>query len=101
MKVNIGDYKKDGTRKTKVKISRDDIYSLDATLALVILPALKKYRENEGGRPCDISEEEWHEIIDKMIKSFQMKIDDDTWEDAQEMQEGFELFGEWYQNLWI
>ena len=103
MKVSIGKYKKDGTRRTKVEISKDDIFSLDYTLTLVILPCLKAYREENRGCPAYILPEKWDEIIDKMIKSFEMKIDDCgyTIDEDEEMQEGFELFGKWYQHLWI
>lgn len=62
MKVNIGDYPKGGKpRKVKVEISGNDCYCLFATLALVIAPALVKYRKYaEGVTPgCMMSEEHW------------------------------------------
>lgn len=45
MKVNIGKYPKKGQRKIKVEVDNDDTWSLDYTLALIILPALKKYKK--------------------------------------------------------
>lgn len=100
MKVSIGKYKKDGTRRTKIEISKEDIFSLDHTLALVILPALKVYKEASAGCPACVLPKKWDEILDKIIKSFEMKIND-GYQDEDEMQEGFELFGKWYQHLWF
>lgn len=49
MKVNIGPYK--DIRKVEVKIDRYDLWSLDNTLALIILPALKQLKEVKRGAP--------------------------------------------------
>jgi hypothetical protein len=51
MKVNLGKYNKNSDRHTKVTIERFDTYSLDHTLALVILPALLQLKENQQGIP--------------------------------------------------
>lgn len=52
MKVNIGPYK-DGNKKRKVKIKIDgyDIWSMDHTLAMIILPMLKKLKKAKCGTP--------------------------------------------------
>lgn len=95
-------------RKEKVKIHKYDSYSADHTLALIILPVLKQLRESKHGSPGDMpafqqtseytdqmsfdfyaqndsfawemGHQQWKEIIDKMIWSFE-QIVDDNWEE--------------------
>jgi len=46
VKVKIGNYpKNDSGRKVFVEVSEHDTFNLDATLAEIILPSLKKYLE--------------------------------------------------------
>ena len=42
----------------------------------------------------------WHEILDKMIYSFDEILKDDS-TDQDKIQEGLELFVKYYMNLWI
>lgn len=58
-------------RKVKVKYHDYDTWSLDHTLALIILPGLKQLRDTQHGHPADLSEEGWDEILYKMIFSFE------------------------------
>lgn len=101
MKVDIGPYKpfsasnKSNRRKIKVHVDRYDTFSLDHTLALVILPCLIQLRKSQQGIPVvkdtegDPNQESfdfgddlesmqyekntqaWNEIMDKIIWSFQ------------------------------
>lgn len=102
MKVNIGKYPKGNSeRKIEVHIEPFDTYSLDHTLALIILPALLQLKATKHGVPSEfadmLGEEEsgqdsfdfvkedhnwafdekckqWEEILDKMIWSFQQIV---------------------------
>lgn len=60
-------------RRIKVKIDDYDTWNLDYTLALIILPALKAYKNNhDSSYPGDLkSHEEWEAVLDKMIWSFE------------------------------
>jgi len=177
MKVNIGKFPKgNGDRRVNVEIENFDTWSLDHTLALIILPALIQLKQTKHGIPSEFGEvggadydcqdsfdfyketynesfnkacEQWEEILDKMIwsfeqlakddydrlyhhgkgeydfvvsdtqypnpitgkleKTFQMvdKNPDEHWYDSeghqlheQRIQEGLELFGKYYRNLW-
>jgi len=156
-----------------VKIDRWDTWSMDHTLADIILPMLKQLKETKHGAPhtddtdvpeylrstmCQPKEYEWDTddlwfkrwdwILDEMIFAFECKVDD-SWEDAfrsgkhdiiqvpvdkdgnevpkgqhkyyqmkdgpnntykcdyegmkkveERIQNGFRLFGRYYQNLW-
>lgn len=94
MKVEISDYPEDGCDRTySVEVSDHDIFSTDETLAIVILPVLKKLREAKLGAPDvrneDVPEElrkdpdlelwktdenwhaRWEYVLDRMIWSFE------------------------------
>lgn len=109
-------------RKEIVKIDEYDTWNLDITLAIVILPSLKKFREDVQSYPTFKNEEDiedgfahWLSIIDKMIFSFEHVIDSE-WENdyfkegrmdkegyeqmENRIQEGLKLFGEYYRALW-
>jgi len=127
-------------RISYVKIDRYDTWSMDSTLADIILPMLKQLKETKHGSPFtdmeDVPEhlrgtttEEWdaqltfdfyqeHKIkegmndiharwdwiMDEMIFAFEMKAKDTdwsaSWEECQRMENGFRLFGKYYQGLW-
>lgn len=179
MKVKIGQYPKKRLtqRKVNIEIENFDTWSLDHTLALIILPALLQLKESKHGVPAEFADvggadyehqqsfdfyketyneafdkgcERWDEILDKMIWSFQQLAFDDYeklyhhgstdygWEEdsssqffnsitnqvetvyklidknadqhwydhighklhEERIQEGLELFGKYYRNLW-
>jgi len=152
-------------RKIKIHIDKYDTWNMDSTLALIIVPMLKQLKETADHSPMmtaheqssegssqlcfpfyaegdkdawDHGHEEWQEILDKMIWSFEqvntdwekqfqsgkldftfvkdeetnlMKVEygpNNTYKYDEEalakhierMQEGFELFGKYYRNLW-
>jgi hypothetical protein len=107
-------------RTVKVHIDHYDVWSLDHTLALIILPALKQLKKDNTGHPCGVSsapdpvcgkcdcEKEWHTIMDTMIWSFEQIAEDDInfhtpeeYKAQQErIQEGLMLFGKYFQTLW-
>lgn len=178
MKVSLSKYPKGNKhRKVDVKIENFDTWSLDHTLASIILPALIQLKHTKHGVPSEftgsiggdfdrnlvfdfIKEDnsevfdrlcsKWDEVLDKMIWSFlQLSIEEDydskyhhgkidfswiesdhkytdpitgkvetTWEMKDEnpgghwydqigqqehdkrIQEGLELFGKYFRNLW-
>lgn len=104
MKLNIGKYKKNGNRRINIQIESFDTWSLDHTLAHIILPALLQLKATKHGIPSefaivggedyesqesfdfykethtesfDIACRRWDEILDKMIWSFQQLAFDD------------------------
>lgn len=128
MKVKI-------TNKKKiVKLKPYDTYSMDMTLAIIILPMLKQLKKNKKGAPWVDSEDvpkelhtespdnplwfkKWEFIMDEMIYAFKTHLSD--WDlvelpdgsytsisnkKRKKIQErldnGFRLFGKYYQNLW-
>lgn len=80
-----------------------ETFSLDHSLAKIILPRLKRFKELSIARPYDMTESEWNIILDKMIFSFEFAASDRLFADPNdewaEYQEGLELFGKHYSNL--
>lgn len=96
MKINIGDYQKEGERNVDVTISDHDVWSLDSTLAYVIAPALRRLQENKHGYayvlsediPADLdddrcehgfSDKAWNWVLEEMCWAFEQVNTD--WED--------------------
>ena len=80
---------------------KSECWNLDITIAKFILPRLKYFRETTISYPDnDKGMDGWHEILDKMIYSFDEILKDDS-TDQDKIQEGLELFAKYYVNLWI
>lgn len=111
------------SRKAYVRIDDSDLYSLDHTLALAILPALEKFKENDhaffyvddSDIPDELlkagmnEQEKYHYVLDRMIFSFNEAIDgyyghrngfSEYKEYIDEVQRGFNYFGRYYMELW-
>jgi len=121
-------------RAETVVIDDYDVWNLDHSLALIIVPALKILKEKKQGAPFvdneDVSDElraskedlhtyskngetdehyfdRWDYIMDEMIFAFQSKLEDE-WDMEKEeydsyfhrIDNGFRLFGKYYNGLW-
>lgn len=106
-----GEIKKDDPRQELWKQQREErgfddteLWNLDVTIAEFILPRLKKFREVCFGYPGDLnSQEEWHSILDKIIKAMEIIDSDDkilSQKDFLLKEEGLKLFAEYFSNLW-
>ena len=97
-------------RTIKVHIDRWDTWSMDNTLAYIVLPMLKQLKETKHGGPyVDLKDvpkelhgkkltkkqkdngevddkhfERWDWVLDEMIFAFETKVDDGRWEDQFE-----------------
>lgn len=90
-------------QKVRIRIDKYDTWSMDGTLALIMLPMLKQLRDTKHGSPCDMlgfqqtsnsaqhcfdfyaegddladqaGHQQWVDIIDQMIWSFEQIVDD-------------------------
>lgn len=115
-------------------ISNGDLMDFDVTLAQWILPRLKQFKEKKWAYPSNIFNESqlpyhvaydddslekdkiaaWNEVLDKMIRAFELIIDFDNGVDFsksdfeevlnrrnEECEEGLMLFAKWYRSLWF
>ena len=109
--VNFSLVGKDDRRWNEFKAQRlergfddSETWSLDSTIARFILPRLMRFREVNMGYPSSISEQEWNDILDRMILAFSLLAGDAAFltgkEDQKKIDEGLDLFAKWYTSLW-
>ena len=86
-----------------------ETWNLDSTIAQFIVPRLKYFRKNLVGYPGDLTEKKWYKILDKMIFSFEVTLNNYDYFDCtkykskkryKKVQKGFALFGKYFMNLW-
>jgi hypothetical protein len=62
------------------------------------------YNEHKINEGINDIHARWNWIMDEMIFAFEMKVKDAdwaaSWEECQRMENGFRLFGKYYQGLW-
>jgi hypothetical protein len=85
MKVEIGEYTDEG-QDIQITIHDYDVWSMDSTLALIIVPMLKKLKELQHGHPGELTKESWNEKLDEMIWAFEQKLE--NWEGQYIIQQG-------------
>jgi len=111
-----------------VKIDPWDTWSMDFTLAQIILPMLKQLKATKHGVPGDfvhgkdgneipfeIAEKKWDNVMDQMIWSFEQILDENNDDQfhltgdfdvhayqkhQRKIQRGLDLFGKHFRNLW-
>lgn len=77
MKVDIGNYPEDySERPASIKIDPHDLWNLDGTLALIILPALKAFKKVNSGAPF-VDDEDVPTKLRSTHKSSTKKRNDD------------------------
>lgn len=87
-----------------IKMKSFECWNLDVTIAKFIVPRLEYFIEHHHGYPCDLTEEEWIIILNKMINSFNIISESrgsliyETYD--SEVQEGLELFAKYFRSLW-
>lgn len=109
MLINENDERFDEYKKIKGEtgISPDELWGLDCSISIFILPRLKMFKEYNKCYPMGMTKEGWDNIIDKMIWSFQAVLDenelggeemDERWYNKKK--DGLELFAKHLSNLW-
>ena len=103
--------KKDKREKefSKQRIERgfddSETWSLDSSIASFTVPRLKRFKEVNNGAPFQLNIEEWNIILDKMITSFELILENSgscIWNEGEEKQvnEGLDLFRNYFFDLW-
>ena len=82
-----------------------ETWSLTDTICLFILPRLQRFKEINASTPAQLTEREWNDILDKIIISLQLTCKDRglriwTEEESKQINEGLDLFREWFMALW-
>lgn len=94
-------------RKQRIERGFDDseTWSLTDTICEFILPRLKRFKDCNSFAPHPLTIDEWNLKIDKMIKAFELTTRKEgcrIWneEEEKELNEGLDLFREWFLALW-
>lgn len=93
---------------TKQRLERgfdeSELWNLDGTIAKFIYPRLKEFSEcSDGIRPNGIESEEWEDILNQMVKGFELIASDKIKTDEEEEleQKALDLFSKYFFCLWI
>ena len=106
-------------RKVHIEVERNDVISMDCTMSILLLPMMRKFRENAMGFPVinpdhvlanadDEGMAKWYATIDEIIWAMEVTASGecfDWFEDKMHLhtrrQEAFKSFGENFCNFWI
>lgn len=88
-------------KKGLSKITSSEIMDLDYAIADFILPRLIRFKAEVNNYPSDLTFEEYLEVLDKMIWSFNYVIKDVKGQEDDRYREGMDLFAEYFRTLWI
>jgi hypothetical protein len=96
-------------QKLKYGFSNTELWNLDNTISKFVLPRLIRFKQvGSSSHPSELTPEEWEIILNKMINSFQLMLQDDfKYTERKEItarqnkiNAGLKLFAKYYQNLW-
>lgn len=85
-----------------ITFDKDDWWQLYSVLSPVLLAAMKEFRaKNRTSYPAILSSlEEWNNILDKIILSFESITSEKNNYEPELTQEGLDLFGKYYLLFW-
>ena len=96
-------------QKRRRGFSDRETWSLYRNIAIFVLPRLKRFAEVNIGYPPELTESEWKDILNQMIYSFEMVVDedwphglspDDIRKTEDRIDNGITLFAKYYPDLW-
>ena len=84
-----------------------ETWSLDYSLAKLILSRLKRYKEISITYPLELTVEQWDSYLDEMIFAFEWFGSEERWDNGpdchskfERAQKGIDLFAKYYSDLW-
>lgn len=91
-------------RKT-IGFDDSETWSLRDTIGNFIIPRLERFIVVNNGTPCELTNEEWLTILNKILLAFKLITRDRgtgifTDEESLSVDEGLHLFSKWYMALW-
>lgn len=89
---------------TEESINHEDLWNLDVTLARIILPYLRVFREHTIAYPASMKEKTWNKYLLQMERAFEIIIREDgalpSPEEDKAVERGLKLFAKYFQALW-
>ena len=78
-----------------------ELWCLNNTISSFILPRLKAFKEKHFSTPENMTNDEWDNILERIIIAFEIvKKDDPTEEEMYKMEYGLKLFARYLKNMW-
>lgn len=105
----INDERQEKWKESREKYGFDprEVWSLHDTVACFIYPRLRYFKDINVGYPSCMTNEEWLEILDKMIWTFEQHVtgdyygihenEDEYW---KRYMKGLKMFKKYFTNLW-
>ena len=80
----------------------NELWNFDTTIAKYMVPRLKRFKQLQRGYPANLKEEEWNEILDQIIYSFELKLDDIDFDEKyrKDYELGLVYFAKYFDHLW-
>ena len=95
--------RKRAKKKAEKRHMHKEIYSLDMAFAQYVVPRLILFKERHCDHPSDLTNDEWDNVLDKMIIGFRLISKDTltyTDKENKDIETGLDLFRKYYQDLW-
>lgn len=79
-----------------------ETWSLSTTIAKILIPRLKVFKETTVSYPMGLTPEKWNDIIQEMIDGFEEVLKQDDWDnfDYKKIERGLKMFKKYYMDLW-
>ena len=105
-------------RQVQIEVERNDVISMDCTMSILLLPMMRKFRENARGFPINGKEDadmdvdegmaKWYATIDEIIWALEVTASAEHYDwfgDKMHLHtrraEAFKSFGENFTNFWV
>ena len=87
-------------QREKYGFDARETWGLNYTIAAFIYPRLKMFQAKSYSCPMGLSSEEWSEMVGKMAYAFGRILKEDVEDHWEEVEEGLNLFREYFFDLW-
>lgn len=87
-------------QREKYGFDARETWGLNYTIAAFIYPRLKMFQAKSYSYPMGLSSEEWSEMVGKMVFAFGRILKEDVEDNLEEVEEGLDLFREYFFDLW-
>ena len=77
-----------------------ELWNLDVTIAEFITPRLKAYAAKVQGVPGTLKEEEWQQMLNLMVQTFEEYSEAECHDKTMKGKKGFKLFRKYFSHLW-
>lgn len=78
-----------------------ELWNLDSTILKFILPRLEEFRKNLHGYPPSLTEDEWDDILERIVTGIEAYLSDDNHIMPNEYhEETMEVLARWFNHLW-